>query len=133
MLLFGNWESIGMMIKSWAAEIRNSGNGLVTSKGSATLISNGLRWKTHDMAAEEEFTAPVPDDDTYRNVPDAQRQQRYWGMAAKGTSIVIGSSASLVKRNRQLTDASVETVLSWQRQPTVPPKSAHRFRFRCKC
>ena len=78
---------VGMMIKSWASEIRNSGNGLVTSKGSATLIHNGLRWKTHDMASEEEFTAPVPDDGTYRNMPEERRQQRYWGVAAKGTSI----------------------------------------------
>ena len=78
---------VGMMIKSWAAEIGNSGNGLVASRGSATLIRHGLRWKTHDMAEAEEFTAPVPDDSTYRNVPDAQREQRYWGMAAKGTSI----------------------------------------------
>ena len=39
------------------------------------------------MAEAEEFTAPVPDDDTYRNVSDEQRERRYWGMAAKGASI----------------------------------------------
>lgn len=78
---------VGMMMKSWAAEIGHSGNGLVTSKGSATLTRHGLRWKTHDMAEAETFTAAVPEDNTYRNVPNAQRQQRYWGMAAKGASI----------------------------------------------
>ena len=78
---------VGMMMKSWAAEVGNSGNGLVTSNGSAVLTRHGLRWKTHDMAAPEEFTAPVPADDTYRNLSDAERQRRYWGMAAKGASI----------------------------------------------
>lgn len=78
---------VGMMIKSWAAEIGNRGNGLVTSSGSATLVSNGLRWKTHDMASAEEFTASVPNDETYRNVPEKHRNQRYWGMASKGASI----------------------------------------------
>ena len=78
---------VGMMMKSWAAEIGHGGNGLVASKGSATFIRHGLRWKTHDMPAAEEFTAPVPDDDTYRNMPMAQREQRYWSVAAKGASI----------------------------------------------
>ncbi len=78
---------VGMMMKSWAAEIQNSSSGLVTSNGSATLVRHGLRWKTHDMTEAEEFIAPVPDDGTYRNMLAAQRQQRYWGVAAKGTSI----------------------------------------------
>lgn len=78
---------IGMMIKSWAAQVGHSGSGLVTSNGSATFGRNSLRWKTHDMDSAEEFTAPIPDDDTYRNIPDAQRNQRYWGIAAKGASI----------------------------------------------
>ncbi len=78
---------VGMMIKSWTAQIGYGGNGLVTSNGSASIISHGLRWKTHDMESAAEFTAPVPDDDTYRNIPEAQRNQRYWGIAAKGTSI----------------------------------------------
>ncbi len=78
---------VGMMMKSWAAQIGHSGNGLVTSNGSASIISHGLRWKTHDMQSAEEFTAPIPDDDTYRNIPEAQRNQRYWGIAAKGASI----------------------------------------------
>ena len=78
---------VGMMIKSWAAQIGHSGSGLVTSNGPATLGRQGLRWKTHDMASAEEFTAQVPDDDTYRNIPEAQRNQRYWGIAAKGASI----------------------------------------------
>jgi len=76
-----------MMIKSWAAEIGNSGNGLVTSTGSATLIRHGLRWKTHNMGSAEEFIASGPEHDTYRNRPAADREQRYWGMAAKGASI----------------------------------------------
>ncbi len=78
---------VGMMIKSWAAQIGNSGNGLVASNGSATLIRHGLRWQTHEMPAAEEFTASVPDDATYRNIPPAQREQRYWSVAAKGASI----------------------------------------------
>ncbi len=78
---------VAMMMKSWAAEVRHSGEGLVTRRGSATLLRHGLRWKTHDMAAEETFTAPVPEDATYRNVPEKVRAQRYWGMAAKGESI----------------------------------------------
>ena len=78
---------VGMMIKSWAAQVGHSGSGLVTSKGSANFIRHGLRWKTHDMESAEEFTASVPDDDTYRNIPDEQRNQRYWSIAAKGASI----------------------------------------------
>ena len=39
------------------------------------------------MPEAEEFTAPVPDDGTYRSMPEERRQQRYWGVAAKGTSI----------------------------------------------
>ena len=78
---------VGMMMKSWAAQIGHSGNGLVTSNGSASIERPGLRWKTHDMKSVEEYTAPIPDDGTYRNIPDAQRNQRYWGIAAKGASI----------------------------------------------
>ena len=78
---------VGMMIKSWTAEVGHSGSGLVTSNGSATLGRHGLRWKIHDMKSAEEFTASVPDDDTYRNVPEGHRNQRYWSIAAKGTSI----------------------------------------------
>ena len=78
---------IGMRIKSRAAEVGHNGNGMVGSKGSATLLSRGLRWKTHDMDAAEEFIAPVPDDDTYRSLSDERRQQRYWGVYAKGASI----------------------------------------------
>lgn len=78
---------VGMMMKSWAAQIGHSGNGLVTSNGSASIIRHGLTWKTHDMESAEEFNATVPDDNTYRNIPEAQRNQRYWGIAAKGASI----------------------------------------------
>ena len=51
---------VGMMMKSWAAQVGNSGNGLVTSNGSAMLTRNGLRWKTHDMASAEEFNRTHP-------------------------------------------------------------------------
>jgi len=78
---------IAMMIKSWAAEVGNSGDGMVASNGSANMTSHGLRWKTHDMAAAEEFIAPVPDDETYRTLSPEHRQQRYWGIASKGASI----------------------------------------------
>ena len=78
-----------MMIKSWAAEVGHSGNEMVGSKGSVTLLSHGLRWKTHRMETSEEFIAPVPDDDTYRTLPDDRRKQRYWSVYAKGASIVI--------------------------------------------
>ena len=80
-------SGVGMMIKSWAAQVGHSGSGLVTSHGSATLGRNGLRWKTHDMGAAEEYAAPIPDDDTYRTLPNEQRKQRYWSVAAKGASI----------------------------------------------
>ena len=99
------------MIKSWAAEIGNSGNGLVASKGSATLIRHGLRWKTHDMAEAEEFTIPVPDDDTYRNMPEeATSAAVLGGRGERARALTIGSSASPVKRNQQPMDASAETV-----------------------
>jgi hypothetical protein len=41
------------------------------------------------METSEEFIAPVPDDDTYRTLPDDRRKQRYWSVYAKGASIVI--------------------------------------------
>ena len=79
---------IGTMTKSWVAEVGNSGDGMVGSKGSAVMLRQGLRWKTHDMAEAEEFIAPVPDDDgTYRTLPPDQRQKRYWDAATKGASI----------------------------------------------
>ena len=37
----------GMLIKSWAAELRHSGEGVVCSKGSAVLGGPGLQWKLH--------------------------------------------------------------------------------------
>ena len=78
---------VGMMIKSWAAEVGNSGNGMVGSNGSATLLRHGVRWKTHDMSEAKEFVAPVPDGETYRTLSPERRQSRYWGVAAKGASI----------------------------------------------
>ena len=58
---------VGMMIKSWAAQIGHSGNGLVTSNGAASITSHGLRWKTHDMDSAKEFTTPIPDNETLMN------------------------------------------------------------------
>lgn len=77
----------GMLIKSWAAEVGHGGEGMVGSKGSATYGQGEVRWKTHDMDAPEAFTPAVPDDDTYRSVPNEQRANRYWSMASKGRGI----------------------------------------------
>lgn len=77
----------GMFIKSWAAEVGHSGEGVVCSNGSAVFAEGGLRWKTHDMENPETFSASVPDDDTYRTVSPEARKTRYWGYASKGASI----------------------------------------------
>ena len=77
----------GMFIKSWAAEVRHSGEGVVCSRGSASFSQGGLTWKTHDMNEPETFSASVPDDDTYRTVSPESRERRYWSYASKGTSI----------------------------------------------
>ena len=79
--------AFGMFIKSWAAEVGHSGEGVVCSKGSASFEGAGLRWKTHDMENPETFIAEVPNDDTYRTVPPQARESRYWSYASKGTSI----------------------------------------------
>ncbi|NOZ21864.1 MAG: Gfo/Idh/MocA family oxidoreductase [Planctomycetes bacterium] len=77
-----------MHIKSWASPIRfETVEGVVCSKGSAKVSQTELQWQTHDMEKPEVFSAPVPDDDTYRNVPNPQRQNRYWAMASKGAGI----------------------------------------------
>jgi myo-inositol 2-dehydrogenase/D-chiro-inositol 1-dehydrogenase len=77
----------GMFIKSWAAEVGHGGEGVVCSKGSAMFSQGGMTWKTHDMDKSETFSAPVPDDDTYRTVSPDARKSRYWGYASKGASI----------------------------------------------
>lgn len=77
----------GMLIKSWAAEIGHGGEGVVGSKGSATISGGEIRWKTHDMKEAESFRPEVPDDDTYRTISPEQRQRRYWSYASKGASI----------------------------------------------
>ena len=82
---------IGMMIKSWAAEVEHNGSGMVSSKGPATLLSHGLRWKTHDMVAAEEFIVPVTDDDTYRCLSEGRRQQSGIGaFTPKELALIIG-------------------------------------------
>jgi len=78
---------VGMFIKSWAAEVGHGGEGVVCSKGSAAFGEGGLRWKTHDMKEVQTFTAPVPDDDTYRTLSPEARERGYWGYASKGASI----------------------------------------------
>jgi predicted dehydrogenase len=77
----------GMLIKSWAAEVGHDGEGLVGSKGSASLDFHKLTWKTHDMAKEETYVPSVPDDETYRSLPPEARRDNYWSYASKGTSI----------------------------------------------
>ncbi|MEW6358768.1 MAG: Gfo/Idh/MocA family oxidoreductase [Planctomycetota bacterium] len=77
-----------MLIKSWASQVRfDSVEGVVCSKGSAKVSQSELVWQTHGMEKAETFSAPVPDDDTYRNIPDPQRQNRYWSVASKGAGI----------------------------------------------
>jgi predicted dehydrogenase len=77
----------GMLMKSWAAEVGHSGEGLVCAKGSANVSSNSLRWKTHGTKEAQNFTAPVPEDDTYRNIPPEARAKNYWSYASKGRGI----------------------------------------------
>jgi len=77
----------GLLMKSWAAEVQHQGEGVVGSKGSASVSNSAVTWKTHEMPAPETFSAPVPDDDTYRSVPPQTREKRYWHFAAKGASI----------------------------------------------
>lgn len=77
----------GMLIKSWAAQIGHHGEGLVGSKGSATIDRGKLTWKTHNMNEAESYVPAVPDDDTYRTVDSEARRRRYWSYASKGASI----------------------------------------------
>lgn len=77
----------GMFIKSWAAEVGHSGEGVVCSKGSATFTEGGIRWKTHAMEKPEFFAPAVPDDNTYRTLSPEAREKGYWGYASKGASI----------------------------------------------
>jgi len=77
----------GLLIKSWACEMRQSGDMIVASKGSVEYSQTSVKWKTHDMEEPETFEPTVSDDDTYRSVPEGQRQNRYWSMASKGAGI----------------------------------------------
>ena len=77
----------GLLVKSWAAEVRSGGGqGVVCAHGSASL-DGGLTWKTHDMAEPATFAETVPDDGSYPQVTGEQRARRYWGFASKGASI----------------------------------------------
>ncbi|MBN1674176.1 MAG: Gfo/Idh/MocA family oxidoreductase [Kiritimatiellae bacterium] len=49
-----------VLLQSWASELGAHGEGMVGSRGSATIGSDGLRWKTHDMAEAEAYK-PVVD------------------------------------------------------------------------
>ena len=75
----------GLLSKSWAAEVRSSGEGVICSKGSANY-QGGLTWKTHDMGEPATFAEAVPDDGSYPQVT-GERRGRYWGFASKGASI----------------------------------------------
>jgi predicted dehydrogenase len=77
----------GMLIKSWAAEVGHGGEGLVGSKGSASIKEARLEWKTHDMERPESFTPEVPEDSTYRTIDPKSRREHYWSYASKGASI----------------------------------------------
>ena len=78
---------VGMLIKSWAAEVTHHGKGLVGSNGSATFDNLELKWKIHGMKNVETYVPEVPDDDTYRTVSPEERKKRYWSYASKGASI----------------------------------------------
>ena len=108
---------VGMMIKSWVAEIGNSGNGLITSRGSATLIQHRLRWKTHDMPTAEEFIAPVPDDDTYRNIHPRNVNDGIGRWQLRARVLRTGWNALRVKQYRQHTGALGAPALNSRRLP----------------
>lgn len=76
----------GVLMKSWAARLGHSGQGVVCSKGSAT-IGEGLEWQTHGAETAESFVPPVPDDSTYRTDSVKNRDSRYWSYASKGRGI----------------------------------------------
>ncbi|MFP4055596.1 MAG: Gfo/Idh/MocA family protein [Candidatus Brocadiia bacterium] len=76
----------GMLCKSWAAEVRHGGEGVVCAGGSASLGA-GLTWKTHQMDEAATFPETVPDDGSYPQVTGEEREKRYWGFASKGASI----------------------------------------------
>jgi len=77
----------GLLIKSWAAEVGQGGEGVVCAKGSASMSGGSLKWKTHTMKEAQTFIAPVPEDDTFRNVAPEARAKNYWSYASKGRGI----------------------------------------------
>ncbi|MEM2920721.1 MAG: Gfo/Idh/MocA family oxidoreductase [Candidatus Bathyarchaeia archaeon] len=77
----------GVLTKSWAAEVAHLGEGVVGSKGSATIKRWKLTWKTHSMDKESSYVPDVPEDDTYRTVDPESRREEYWSYASKGASI----------------------------------------------
>ena len=104
---------VGMMIKSWAAEIRNSGNGLVASKGSADTDSARSPLENARYGGGGRIHCAGP-------------RRRHLSQHARGTAAaaILGSRGERrehrplapmyrwVNRNRQRMDASVETVSS---------------------
>jgi len=79
-------SATGLLIKSWAAEDGGGGEGVACKNGPAKL-GGGLTWKTCDMAAPATFADAVPDDNSWSQVPEEQRDRGYWGFASKGASI----------------------------------------------
>jgi predicted dehydrogenase len=77
----------GMLIKSWAAEVGLTGEGVICAKGSGSASTSSLKWKTHAMKEAQTFAMAAPDDDTYRNVAPEARARNYWGYASKGRGI----------------------------------------------
>ncbi|MGQ9514842.1 MAG: Gfo/Idh/MocA family protein [Thermoproteota archaeon] len=77
----------GMLIKSWAAEVGHHGEGLIGSKGSATIDNDRLKWKIHGIGEVESFVPDVPEDETYRTIDPRARKENYWSYASKGASI----------------------------------------------
>ena len=79
---------VGLLVKSWVAEIGQSGEeGMVGLNGSAVIAGDLLRWKTHDMSDPEDQVAMAPDNHLYRNLPPEERPMCYWDAASKGASI----------------------------------------------
>ncbi|MBO3803482.1 MAG: Gfo/Idh/MocA family oxidoreductase [Candidatus Brockarchaeota archaeon] len=77
----------GILVKSWAAEVGHEGEGVVGSKGSASVDESCLKWKTRGMDGPASFIPEVPDDGTYRTVDPKARKEYYWSYASKGASI----------------------------------------------
>ncbi|MEM2960711.1 MAG: hypothetical protein QXU67_03810, partial [Candidatus Bathyarchaeia archaeon] len=63
------------------------GEGLIGSKGSASIEKGCLKWKIHGNEELESFIPEVPEDETYRTIDPRARKENYWSYASKGASI----------------------------------------------